>query len=290
MFEPAFPFDRGRAYTIRFDPRALPTPQRDTALTTVAGLPRERNLAATSVVRILPTADTLPENALRMYVEFSAPMSRQPGGEFVHLIDDGGNEVKNAFLPLDADFWNPDHTRYTVFLDPGRVKRGIKPNEQMGRALHVGRAYAIRIDSAWKDANGQPLAHSFRREFWAGPPVQTGIALTDWKIQPPRSGSRDPLVVRFPRSLDHGLLQRALGVRTQTGDLVAGRSRWGRERSSGDSHLRQRGSRESTISWCCRFSRTSPATESAEHSRSMCSRRSTRSATAEVHKLPFRIR
>ena len=119
MFEPAFPFDRGRAYTIRFDPRALPTPQRDTALTTVAGLPRERNLAATSVV-----AD--PSDGRHAAGERTPDVRRvlrsdvaTTGREFVHLIDDGGNEVKNAFLPLDADFWNPDHTRYTIFLDPG---------------------------------------------------------------------------------------------------------------------------------------------------------------------------
>jgi hypothetical protein len=222
VFEPAFPFDRGRAYAARFDPRALPTPTNDTAIAITAGLPRDANARATSIVRILPTADTLAENLLRMYVEFSGPMSRQPGVEFIHLIDDGGNEVRNAFLPLDADFWNPDHTRYTIFLDPGRVKRGIKPNEQMGRALRAGRAYALRIDSTWKDANGLPLAHSFRHEFRAGPAVQTPITLGDWKVQAPRRSSRDPLVVRFPRPLDHGLLQRAIGVRTQAGERIPG--------------------------------------------------------------------
>ena len=41
--------------------------------------------------------------------------------------------MSDAFLPLDADFWNDDRTRYTVFFDPGRVKRGILPNRQMGR-------------------------------------------------------------------------------------------------------------------------------------------------------------
>jgi hypothetical protein len=222
VFQPAFPFDRGRAYTIRFDPRSLPVPRRDSALTIVAGLPRERTLTATTVVGMLPTADTVPENVLRMYIEFSAPMSRQPGVGFIHLIDDGGNEVKNAFLPLDADFWNPEHTRYTVFFDPGRVKRGIRPNEQLGRALHAGRPYALRIDSTWKDANGSPLAHPFRHEFWAGAAVQAPIVPAEWKVQPPRAGSRDALVVRFPRSLDRGLLQRALGVRTRGGQHITG--------------------------------------------------------------------
>jgi hypothetical protein len=170
----------------------------------------------------MPTSDTLPENVLRVYIEFSAPMSRQPGTEFVHLIDNAGNEVKNTFLPLDADFWNRDHTRYTLFFDPGRVKRGVRPNEQMGRALHQGRAYALRIDSTWKDAAGRPLARPFRYEFSVGPAIQTPIVLASWKIVPPHSGTREPLIVTFPYPLDHGLLQRSIGVRTSQGQQVAG--------------------------------------------------------------------
>lgn len=222
VFEPAFPFDRGQAYSLRFDPRALPTPRSDTAIAMVTGLPRDRNVAATSIVRVVPSADTLPENALRLYIEFSSPMSKQPGVEFVHPIDDGGNEVKNAFLPLGADFWNSTHTRYTVFFDPRSVKRGIKPNEQTGHALQAGRAYALRIDSTWKDAKGLPLAHSFRREFVVGPALLAPITLTDWKVGAPKSGSREPLVVAFPRPLDHGLLQQAIGVRTKSGERIQG--------------------------------------------------------------------
>lgn len=221
-FRPLFPFDPGRAYTVRLDPSQLPTPRSDSVTTTVLSLPASAHTASTRVARLLPTGDVLPENQLRFYIEFSAPMSRQPGVDFVHLIDDTGHEVHNAFLPLDADFWNRDHTRYTVFLDPGRVKRGILPNEQMGRALRAGQAFALVVDSAWRDANGLPLAASFRREFHAGPAVLTGIATAAWRIVAPRAGTSDPLVVKFPRPLDHGLLQRALGVETRRGAQVIG--------------------------------------------------------------------
>jgi hypothetical protein len=33
-----------------------------------------------------------------------------------------------------------------------------------------------------------------------------------WRVAPPASGTREPLVVTFPEALDHGLLLRALGV------------------------------------------------------------------------------
>ncbi len=35
------------------------------------------------------------------------------------------------------DLWNEDRTRFTVLYDPGRVKRGILPNEEMGRLAAV---------------------------------------------------------------------------------------------------------------------------------------------------------
>jgi len=221
-FRPAFPFDAGRSYAARFDPARLPTPRSDSAISIVVVVAGAAAHAGAVVQRMLPTADTLPENLLRVYLEFSAPMSREPGTSFVHLVDDRGREVTHAFLPLDADFWNPAHTRYTVFLDPGRVKRGILPNEQLGRALRAGRAYAIVVDSAWRDALGAPLARGFRHDFRVGPAVMSPISIATWIVTPPRAGARDSLVVRFPTPLDHGLLRRAVGVETVRGTAVPG--------------------------------------------------------------------
>ena len=221
-FSPTFPFDAGRLYAARLDPSKLPTPSSDSTVSALVDIKRPSGVTATLVARVVPTSDVVPENVLRMYVEFSAPMSRQPGTTFVHLIDDNGREVKNAFLPLDADFWNPAHTRYTVFFDPGRVKRGILPNEQMGRALRSGRAYAIVVDTAWHDALGNALGASYRREFRAGPAITTPISLDAWGIVPPAAGGRNPLVVRFARALDNGLLRRALGVATKSGAAIPG--------------------------------------------------------------------
>ena len=178
--------------------------------------------AQTSVVQMRPSGDVLPENLLRLYFEFSAPMSRTSGLEFLKLLDDQGREVKAAFLPLDADFWNHEHTRYTAFLDPGRVKLGILPNELMDRALIPGRTYFIVIDSAWRDANGLPLVHGFRREFRVSAAEARRIDFKQWKLSAPKAGSRDTLVVTFERPLDHGLLKRALGVQAKIGTQIFG--------------------------------------------------------------------
>lgn len=57
----------------------------------------------------------------------------------MRILDEQGREIEDPFLPLDTELWSHDATRFTVLFDPGRVKRGILPNVEMGRALYPGR-------------------------------------------------------------------------------------------------------------------------------------------------------
>ena len=102
-------------------------------------------MPSTTVARVYPSGDTVPENLLRMYIEFSGPMGRPSGIPHMKLLGADGREIEGAFLPLDYEFWDPGHTRFTAFLDPGRVKSGILPNKQMGRALDTGRTVTLVI-------------------------------------------------------------------------------------------------------------------------------------------------
>jgi len=215
-FTPLFPFDDGRQYDVVLDPKRLPAlpdvPWRSTSVAAVIGKPAVARTPSTVVTHVYPSGDVLPANQLRMYLHFSAPMDWRSGYDFVALLDDRGEEVVDAFLPLDADFWNDDRTRYTVFFDPGRVKRGILPNKQMGRALEAGRRYTLVVKREWRDGHGLPLAQEFRHQFRASPPIEQALSMSDWKITVPNAGSTTPIIVTFPAPLDHGLLRRALGV------------------------------------------------------------------------------
>ena len=84
--------------------------------------------------------------------------------DFVRLTDERGGPVDIPFLPVQADFWNADHTRYTLFFDPGRVKLGIRPNQELGRPLRAGQTYTLQIAADWRDAQGQPLKAAYRRD------------------------------------------------------------------------------------------------------------------------------
>jgi hypothetical protein len=216
-FTPMFPFDEGRQYDVVLDAGRLPavpgnTPWRAQTLAAVVGRPAVVRSPSTVVTHIYPSGDIVPANQLRMYLHFSAPMDWRSGYDFVMLLDDRGQEVADAFLPLDADFWNDDRTRYTVFFDPGRVKRGILPNKQMGRALEAGRRYTLLVKREWRDGHGLPLKEEFRHEFRASPAIERPLSMAAWRVTRPKAGTREPVAVTFPDALDYGLLRRALGI------------------------------------------------------------------------------
>ena len=97
-------------------------------------------------------------------------------------------------------------------LDPGRIKWGLKPREDVGPVLEQGHSYTLAIDQGWMDWTGRPLEGEFRRQFHAGPPDGSSPAPADWVIRPPREGTRDPLEIQFPEPLDRALARRLITV------------------------------------------------------------------------------
>jgi len=218
-FVPLFPLDPGREYDVVFDPsRYVP---RLPVVRGVISLPAVVHVPSTVVTAVYPAGDVIPENLLRMYLSFSGPMGQQGALDHVMLLDARGREVPDALLPLDTELWNDDRTRFTLLFDPGRVKREILPNRQMGRPLHAGDQVTLVVKKDWLDARGVPLASEFRRSYRVGAADERALDPAAWRVAPPPPGVRDPLTVTFPEALDHGLLQRALSV-TRAGTPVPG--------------------------------------------------------------------
>ena len=157
---------------------------------------------STRVTAIFPSGTELPENVLRFYVQFSAPMSQGNSYGYVHLRDDKGAEIDRPFLELPQELWSPDGTRLTLLFEPGRIKRGLVPRTEQGPILVAGRTYTLSIDGKWPDAEGRPLKESVRKSFRAVAAEAGRPDPSSWKIESPAAGSRDPLVVRFPKPLD----------------------------------------------------------------------------------------
>ncbi|NIP93248.1 MAG: hypothetical protein GWO24_07240, partial [Akkermansiaceae bacterium] len=91
-------------------------------------VPAARPGPRTTVTHVAPGADVLPFNLLKFYLHFSAPMTRGRAYQHITLRHHDGQPVADPFLELPEELWNPEMTRLTILLDPGRIKRGLLPN------------------------------------------------------------------------------------------------------------------------------------------------------------------
>lgn len=224
FFEPRYPLSPGVTYRAVFDTGRLPGIFADqTKLTAQFVVPRPEPSATAVVQQVYPTRSRLPENQLKFYLHFSAPMSRGEAYKRVHLIDDTGKEIELPFLELHEELWDPSGQRFTLLFDPGRIKRNLKPREELGPSLIEGRRYTFVVDREWSDAHGNPLKDSFRKAFEVGPLDDVQPDPARWKLVAPSAGGTAPLQVAFPEPLDHGLLQRLLWVVDSAGNRVPGK-------------------------------------------------------------------
>ncbi len=194
---------------------------------------RKAEVKPTTIVsRVYPSSNVLPENQLKFYIYFSKPMARGFAYEHVSLLDESGAKVRVPFLELNEELWDPEGRRFTLFFDPGRIKRGLLSQQQLGMALREGKRYTLVIDKGWKDADGNPLAAEFRKTFRAGPADRKPIDLNTWTIKTPVAGGRGSLTILFPKPLDQAILQREVDVLDSSGTAVSGSISMGPEEKS----------------------------------------------------------
>ena len=216
---------------LRFEPRYRPSEglvltivvRADSEITRRIELPAAPTASSSTVVTgVFPSADSIPANHLRWYIEFSAPMREGDAERHVHLLDASGNEVDDAFLIVSDELWDPARRRLTVLFDPGRVKQGVRQNLESGAPLVAGRNYVLRIDPEWRDGKGVPLARGHEKRFHVTEASRTAMVSSVWKVAAPREGTREPVSIDFGRPLDKALAERLIVV--MYGDsMVTGR-------------------------------------------------------------------
>jgi hypothetical protein len=210
-FIPHFPFDPGVLYRAIFDPRALGRPELQEVRTFEFSLPR-RQSRPTTVKQIFPSSDRLPENLLRFYVAFSNSMQRGRFEEQIALLGPDGQPAPDVLYRAPVELWDRSMQYLTILLDPGRLKRGVAPNRELGPPLKAGQEYTLAIGSGMVDLSGRPLPKTYHKRFRVTEAVREHIAVEQWKIAPPLTMSRQPLVLEFPRPLDWALLSHAISI------------------------------------------------------------------------------
>jgi hypothetical protein len=222
-FIPHFPFEPGVRFRAIFDPRPLGRPAFSDVLTLAFSLPREKTSAArTQVQHVFPSADALPENVLRFYVCFSHSMQRGRAEKHIALLGPDGRPAPDTLYRPPVELWDRSMRHLTILLDPGRLKREVGPNRELGPPLTVGREYTLAIGSGMVDSSGHRLRKCFYKSFRVAEAVRERIAVERWKILPPATKSPQPLALMFPQPMDWALLRRTISIVAEGGRRIDG--------------------------------------------------------------------
>ncbi len=174
-----------------------------------------------TVVTAWPPAGLVPENLLRMYVHFSQPMSPRAIASRVFLIDESGEVIPDAFVQVPEGLWDTETKRLTLFLHPGRIKRGVGPHEELGLALRSGSAFSLRVDGSVESRFGVAMGEAFEQRYEVNDADRQAPEPGAWQVLAPH-GPREPVTVRFDEVLDREQLLSFGFVATEGGRQVSG--------------------------------------------------------------------
>lgn len=211
-FSPVVPFTRGETYEVVWQ----------SGLIGEIIIPPDETATIPKVVAVFPSQDTIPENTLKMYVQFSEPMAEGRALQHVVVKGESGDTLRGTFLDLQPELWNDDRTVLTLWIDPGRVKRDLIPNRELGIPLPKGSVYQLIIRDTWVSAKGKPLEKSFSKSFYVTNRDERRPSMTFWKLQAPAAGTTNHLVIIFPEPLDRWQLERDIRIIDGDGEAVPG--------------------------------------------------------------------
>jgi hypothetical protein len=211
IFEPVVPLTKGLRYEVLLNDSLL------SEIEVPVG-----DSAAPALISMYPSQDTLPENLLKMYFEFSEPMVEGSSLQHLTLIRNDGDTMRGTFLDLQPELWNSDGTLLTLWLDPGRIKRDLIPNKELGNPLKQGERYTLHVNKTWQSKNGVQLTKNYSKTFVAIHRDEKSPDPMTWKVLVPPSNNRQSLEIQFPQPLDYSLLRECVTILNSHGDVVAG--------------------------------------------------------------------
>jgi hypothetical protein len=222
FFKPLLPLSRGYTYQVFFRNKQVAT------LT----VPKDKNGLPAAVAAIYPSIQMVPENLLKFYIVFSSEMREGQSLKHIHLLNEKMDTLPAVFLELQPELWNQQRTALTLWLDPGRIKRDLIPNQQMGNPLEKGKWYTLVISKNFPDVKGNTLAKDYTRRFNVQHRDSLVPDLAQWIISTPPAHSSSALEIQTNEPLDYFLLKETITVYDSQGKEVKGKLRVGKGESS----------------------------------------------------------
>ncbi len=227
-FTPRFPFAIGVSYVATFHAEQLARNANEVYLPKMPAETMTLEFTLTPVgkvpatlVAIHPTSDVLPENLLKFHLTFSKSMSLGYVYEKVKLYDQQNNLVEKPFLILDQELWDEEMKTVTILFDPGRIKRGLRPNLEMKPALKAGEQYTLVVEEGWKDIDGQLTDQDFQKTFHCVAADRTSPSKNFYSVSSPQHRTA-PLMLDLQEPHDFILLSTGVRVFDNLGNEIPG--------------------------------------------------------------------
>lgn len=212
---PRFGLSRGGSYSARV---ILPDGQ---VVIERHRIPDRSGLRVPCILTVYPRGESLPANLLKFYFYFSEPM--REGRELfdlVHIVNEAGERVHSPWRR--KELWDDDARRLTLWIHPGRIKRGVNLREAFGPVLEPDRNYRLVVDAGIRSGAGIPMGRRYVRRFRTGPEDRLLPDPRKWRIESPVAGTRHPVKIRSEEGFDHVLLARYQWIESPTGKRVPG--------------------------------------------------------------------
>ena len=209
VFKPVIPFSLGQSYVIYDGEKQV------SEFTIV----RSNTIKAPELTAIYPSTNTVPENLLKMYLQFSKPMQEVGNAlDYISVTDHTTDEKLDVFLELNTELWNKEHTLLTLWLDPGRIKTDLIPNKTLGLPIIKGHNYTLTISDNWRDAEGMTLKKTYTKTFQVIDRDSKHPKISHWDLL----ATSEALIIHFNESLDAILTKETFSVMDKNGIYVPG--------------------------------------------------------------------
>lgn len=215
-FQPSVSLKRGEVYLAR-----LTEGRRDLAERKYRIPRRTEQPDPPKVLAVYPTAKAIPANLLKFYIYFSEPMREgREVFDLIRIVDSKGRTVEAPWRQVEL--WDADARRLTLWIHPGRIKRGVSLRQMTGAVLRAGEEYQLVVDERVQAMSGAALKKAYSHRFRAIPEDRSAPAPGDWKMEIPMAGSRRELQVSASESFDHVLWKRHQWIEDARGRRVKG--------------------------------------------------------------------
>jgi len=154
-----------------------------------------------NILNVYPSQHELPANLLKWHLSFSAPISTARVTDLISIIDQNGQIVDRAFLKLETVLLSKDQTVLTLWVEPGRQKRGLGPNKKLGPVFEINKDYTLRVSADLKDRHGVSMLTDYTKSFTIIDAVRTKVNPSSWEIVPP--SENEELAIHVTTPLDY---------------------------------------------------------------------------------------